>query len=175
MLPTVPAPKPPLAPVPDSVLREDEEQQLLDADPAPAADLLLSPSDDVPVLPLPLPLPLPEDTLIPNLPTKSTDTSQNTLATNALHEELQSQLSQMSTQLRMNALHFQSSLATDKLALDAAGEKLESNYDQMQKQRTRLTERDKSARGWKMTGIWFGSVLVTLIAFFVMVWIIRFT
>jgi hypothetical protein len=176
ILPTLPVPESVISLVPDGVDEVEGTEQTLDVRDQ-AVDLLLSPSDDVSLPPiLPLPLPLPDDTLIPNLPTKSTETStKNTLATNALHEELQTQLSQMSTQLRMNALHFQTSLAADKLALDAVGEKLERNHDSMQSQRTRLAVRDKSARGWRMTGIWLGSVVVVLVAFFIMAWIIRFT
>ncbi|GBE80442.1 hypothetical protein SCP_0301570 [Sparassis crispa] len=47
----------------------------------------------------------------------------------AVHEELSTQLAQMATQLKRNALHFSGSLEADKAIIVAAQEKIERNHE----------------------------------------------
>ncbi|KAF9526871.1 hypothetical protein CPB83DRAFT_857134 [Crepidotus variabilis] len=94
-------------------------------------------------------------------------------ATTALHEELSSQLEQMAQQLKRNAIHFSTSLAKDKTVIEAAAEKIESNYDTMQTQRVKLRDRSSSSRS--NTCMTLGIILLVLLVFLFMVSVIRFT
>lgn len=94
-------------------------------------------------------------------------------ATTALQEELSSQLEQMARQLKRNAIHFSTSLATDKAVVEEAQEKLESNFDVMSLQRVKL--RDHSSKSSSTTWLTVGIVLLALLLFVVMVGVIRFS
>ena len=94
-------------------------------------------------------------------------------ATTALQEELSSQLEQMARQLKRNAIHFSTSLATDKAVVEEAQEKLESNFDVMSLQRVKL--RDHSSKSSSTTWLTVGIVLLVLLLFVVMVGVIRFS
>ncbi|KAJ3501148.1 hypothetical protein NLJ89_g9473 [Agrocybe chaxingu] len=91
----------------------------------------------------------------------------------AIQEELSSQLELMAQQLKRNAIHFSTSLANDKAVVEAAQEKLESNYDAMQSQRTKLKSHSSksSSTTWLVTGI----ILVVVLLFMLMVSVIRFS
>ncbi|CAA7260776.1 unnamed protein product [Cyclocybe aegerita] len=90
-----------------------------------------------------------------------------------IQEELSSQLELMAQQLKRNAIHFSTSLANDKAVVEAAQEKLESNYDAMQSQRTKLKSHSSksSSTTWLVTGI----ILVVVLLFMLMVSVIRFS
>ncbi|GBE80445.1 hypothetical protein SCP_0301600 [Sparassis crispa] len=116
--------------------------------PLSAQDLLLSPSNE-PVLyhpPIGLSaIPLPPyfvPTPTPAKPTPSTSKPTATPAflqnSAAVHEELSTQLAQMVTQLKRNALHFSGSLEADKAIVVAAQEKIERNHEVMTRERGHL-------------------------------------
>jgi len=91
----------------------------------------------------------------------------------ALQEELSAQLAQMAGQLRRNAEHFSTALATDQAVLHNAEEKIGANYDVMKRERLRLRDHRGKSLGttcWTIT-----SVLVVAVAFLVMFFVLRFT
>ncbi|TFK53780.1 hypothetical protein OE88DRAFT_1733653 [Heliocybe sulcata] len=140
----------------------------------PTSDLLLSPSDTLPRMPEQsraslIPSPLPQPTM-PGLPTSSTVPLQSS---NLLQEELSAQLAQMASQLKANAVHFSSTLAKDEALVQDAQEKLETNYDEMKRERVRV--RDFRGKSGGTTWLVVCSVIVVLISFVVMVFIIRWT
>jgi len=90
-----------------------------------------------------------------------------------LQEELSAQLAQMAGQLRRNAEHFSSALATDQAVLRNAEEKIVVNYDGMKRERVRL--RDHRGRSIGTTCLTLTSVLVVTVAFVVMFFVLRFT
>jgi hypothetical protein len=90
-----------------------------------------------------------------------------------LQEELSAQLAQMAGQLRRNAEHFSSALATDQAVLRNAEEKIVANYDGMKRERVRL--RDHRGRSIGTTCLTITSVLVVTVAFVVMFFVLRFT
>lgn len=79
----------------------------------------------------------------------------------------------MATQLRRNATHFSASLEKDKSVVEAMQEKVEGNFDFMKRERIRL--RDFRGKSGGTTCLVMMSVLVVLIAFILMVFIIRLT
>ncbi|KAH7888945.1 hypothetical protein F5I97DRAFT_1856850 [Phlebopus sp. FC_14] len=91
----------------------------------------------------------------------------------ALHEELSEQLALMATQLRRNATHFSESLEKDKSVVETMQEKLEGNFEFMKKERIRL--RDFRGKSGGTTCLVIMSIIVVLIAFIVMVFVIRVT
>jgi hypothetical protein len=91
----------------------------------------------------------------------------------AVQQELQDQLAQMATQLKRNALHFSNSLNADKALVEAAGEKIESNFDVLQKEWLRLRDRGLKARGQTCFVVF--SLIAVVISFAFMVLLIRFT
>ncbi|KAF9227128.1 hypothetical protein BS17DRAFT_775005 [Gyrodon lividus] len=91
----------------------------------------------------------------------------------ALQEELSEQLALMATQLRRNATHFSESLQSDKTVIEAMQEKLEGNFDFMKKERIRL--RDFRGKSGGTTCLVIMSIIVVLIAFILMVFVIRVT
>lgn len=126
------------------------------------------------------------DDLIPSLPsvppilpapssTTSNITATPTILQNsrALQEELSEQLALMATQLRRNATHFSESLVKDKSVVEAMQEKLEGNFDFMKKERLRL--RDFRGKSGSTTCLVIMSILVVLVAFMLMVFVIRVT
>ncbi|KAF8634271.1 hypothetical protein AX17_004228 [Amanita inopinata Kibby_2008] len=147
-----------------------------------ADDLLLSPSDTTPVPSANITSSIP--TLIPpNFPSAtkstadataiSTGTSRFLQTSNALHQELSDQLAQMAVQLKRNALHFSDSLVKDKAIVEDTQEKLESNFDIMQKERVRL--RDHRGKSGSTTCLVVAIVLVVGLLFALMVVMIRLT
>ncbi|KAG1812231.1 uncharacterized protein BJ212DRAFT_1372351 [Suillus subaureus] len=88
-------------------------------------------------------------------------------------EELSEQLALMATQLRRNATHFSESLVKDKSVVEAMQEKLEGNFDFMKKERIRL--RDFRGKSGSTTCLVIMSILVVLVAFMLMVLVIRVT
>lgn len=91
----------------------------------------------------------------------------------ALQQELSEQLAQMATQLKRNAMHFSETLARDQAVVEATQEKLESNFDVMQKERIRL--RDHRGKSGSTTCLVVLIVLTVALLFVLMVSIIRFT
>jgi len=79
----------------------------------------------------------------------------------------------MATQLHRNATHFSESLEKDKSVLVAMQEKVEGNFDFMKRERIRL--RDFQGKSGGTTCLVIMSVVVVLIAFILMVFIIRLT
>ncbi|KAG6860441.1 hypothetical protein C0995_011081 [Termitomyces sp. Mi166 len=122
-------------------------------------------------------------TLIPStIPTSANDASITTGAaprlgflqnSNAIQQELFDQIAQMATQLKRNTVHFSEMLRKDQTVVEEAKEKLESNFDVMQKERLRL--RDHRGKSWGTTGLTVLVVVAVLILFVIMVGIIRFT
>jgi hypothetical protein len=146
-----------------------------------AEDLLLLPSD-TPAYPSSRSFSFPTPTtLIPStLPHSSTATASTTGAaprflqnSNALQQELSDQLAQMATQLKRNAVHFSESLAKDQAVVEDTQQKLESNFDIMQKERVRL--RDHRGKSTSTTCLVVLIVLTVVLLFVLMVSIIRFT
>ena len=104
----------------------------------------------------------------------STSTSRRVpLSTAAVHEELSAQLAQMATQLKRNAIHFSDTLAKDQVVVEEANLKMESNYDSMLKERTRLRDHSGKSRG--TTWLTLFSIIAVFISFFIMFFIIRLT
>ena len=95
------------------------------------------------------------------------------LSTAAVHEELSAQLAQMATQLKRNAIHFSDTLAKDQAVVEDTQLKMESNYDSMQKERTRLRDHSGKSRG--TTWLTLFSIIAVFVSFFVMFFIIRLT
>lgn len=91
----------------------------------------------------------------------------------AVQQELQDQLAQMATQLKLNAMHFSNALSADKTLVESAGEKIEANYDVLQKEGSRLRARTWKSRG--QTCFVMASLLAVVIAFAFMVLLIRFS
>jgi len=106
--------------------------------------------------------------------TPSTSNSRRVpLSTAAVHEELSAQLAQMATQLKRNAIHFSDTLAKDQAVVEDTTLKMESNYDSMQKERTRLRDHSGKSRG--TTWLTLFSIIAVFVSFFVMYFIIRLT
>lgn len=123
---------------------------------------------------------LPSEALVPpTLPAASSATSNITATptilqnSRALQEELSEQLALMATQLRRNATHFSESLVKDKSVVEAMQEKLEGNFDFMKKERLRL--RDFRGKSGSTTCLVIMSILVVLVAFMLIVFVIRVT
>jgi hypothetical protein len=95
------------------------------------------------------------------------------LSTAAAHEELSAQLAQMATQLKRNAIHFSDTLARDQAVVEETKLKMESNYDSMHKERTRL--RDHTGKSRNTTWLTLFSIIAVFVSFFIMFFIIRFT
>jgi hypothetical protein len=91
----------------------------------------------------------------------------------ALQEDLSEQLALMATQLRRNATHFSQSLEKDKSVVEAMQEKVEGNFEFMKQARIRL--RDFRGKSGGTTCLVIMSVIVVLIAFMLMVFLIRLT
>ncbi|KAG0707032.1 hypothetical protein DFH29DRAFT_845092 [Suillus ampliporus] len=121
---------------------------------------------------------LASEPLVPStLPAASSATSKITATptilqnSRALQEELSEQLALMATQLRRNATHFSDSLVKDKSVVETMQEKLEGNFDFMKKERIRL--RDFRGKSGSTTCLVIMSILVVLVAFMLMVLVIR--
>lgn len=145
-----------------------------------------SPKATVPLLPAETPLPAPEslkDLLLspsdtsppPEVPTSSANNSTRRAlqSSSAVHDELASQLAQMATQMKRNALHFSDVMVKDKAVVEEAHEKLEKNYGFMQTEQTRL--RDHSGKSSGTTWLMFGSFFAVFVSFMIMFFIIRLT
>ena len=65
----------------------------------------------------------------------------------AVHEGLSAQLAQTATQLKRNAIHFSGTLARDQVVVEETKLKLESNFDELQKERTRLGDHSGKSLG----------------------------
>lgn len=79
----------------------------------------------------------------------------------------------MAAQLRRNATHFSESLGKDRSVIDVMQEKVENNFEFMKRERIRL--RDFRGKSGSTTCLVMMSVIVVLIAFILMVFIIRLT
>ena len=129
-----------------------------------------------PTPPTPKELPITDDLLTApseKLPGSSSSSRHPPLSTAAVHEELSAQLAQMATQLKRNAIHFSDTLARDQAVVEETKFKIETNFDELQKERKRL--RDHAVRGRGTTWLTIFSVTVIFVSFFVMFFIIRFT
>ncbi|KAF8624056.1 hypothetical protein AX15_006071 [Amanita polypyramis BW_CC] len=148
----------------------------------PADQLLLSPSDTTTLpsanMPSAIPTLIPSDfspssAKAPNSAAVATGASRFLQNSHVLHQELSEQLAQMAVQLKRNALHFSESLEKDKAAVGETQQKLEGNFDVMQRERIRLRDhRGKSgSTTWMVVAIVFAAVLL----FAMMVLLIRLT
>lgn len=79
----------------------------------------------------------------------------------------------MATQLKRNAQHFSNSLAQDQAVVEETQQKLESNFDIMQKERVRL--RDHRGKSGSTTCLVMLIMMTVLLLFVIMVYLIRFT
>lgn len=194
MAPKNPRPEPllPTLPVPIAAASQAEPASFAKADSSDLAlprspvepsaessahDLLLSPSDAIERSFDAGPL---DDTssLLPSSsagPSSLPHASTGTILQNsrAIQEELSEQLAQMASQLKRNALHFSTSLETDKAVVLEAQEKLERNYDVMTKEHKRL--KDHHSKSWGTTWLTILSIVVAIIGFMLTFFVIRFT
>jgi hypothetical protein len=90
-----------------------------------------------------------------------------------VQEDLSLQLSQMATQLKLNALYFSDKLASEKGTVDEAHEKLESNFDKMKGQRIRL--RDHRGKSGSTTWMVLGAIVTVIAGWIFMFIVIRLT
>ncbi|EIN11192.1 hypothetical protein PUNSTDRAFT_124670 [Punctularia strigosozonata HHB-11173 SS5] len=189
LLPSLPLPEAPLEPVQPStsvITEASPAIALIPGEGAPLANvaegLLISPDEASestlsPITPLSNPIAL--TPLVPSAPSVSDPSAGPKAApsflqnSTAVQNELQDQLAQMAAQLRRNAQHFSSRLAEDKALVDDVSEKLDRNFDVMTKERVRLRDRRVAARG--NTWLVVCGVIGVLLAFIVMVFIIRVT
>jgi heme/copper-type cytochrome/quinol oxidase subunit 3 len=79
----------------------------------------------------------------------------------------------MTTQPKRNAIHFSDTLARDQAVVEETKLKMESNYDSMHEERTRL--RDHTSKSRNTTWLTLFSIIAVFVSFFVMFFIIRFT
>ena len=79
----------------------------------------------------------------------------------------------MAVQLKRNALHFSETLEKDKAIVEEAQQKLEGNFDVMQKERIRL--RDHRGKSGSTTWLVVGIVLTVALLFVMIVLLIRLT
>lgn len=107
------------------------------------------------------------------LPGSTSSSRHVPLSTAVVHEELSAQLAQMATQLKRNAIHFSDSLARDQAVVEETKFKMESNFDELHKERTRLRDHTGKSRG--TTWLTLFSVIAVFVSFFFMFFIIRFT
>ncbi|KAI6010503.1 membrane fusion protein Use1-domain-containing protein [Pisolithus marmoratus] len=179
ILPSIPPPKPKLSVTERAKITESPSFQAVssDCDPVPPAEvenLLPATSDIMEVLPSEN---MHATSFSPSaaLPSSSNITATPAILQNsrAVQEELSEQLALMARQLRRNATHFSDSLARDKVVVDAMQEKLEGNFDSLKKERIRL--RDFRGKSGGTTCLVIMSVIVVVIAFTLMVFIIRVT
>lgn len=187
ILPHIPSPPPSQIEIPSSPLHNSSSPEVTlfpagERSALPTEGLLLSPSD-TPVLPSssfvsPVPTLIPP--LLPPSSSKSTTTAVATGASpkflqnsNALQQELSDQLAKMATQLKRNAIHFSESLAKDQAVVEETQQKLEGNFDVMNKERVRL--RDHRGKSGSTTCLVMLSVITVSGLFVLMVSLIRFT
>ncbi|KIK94571.1 hypothetical protein PAXRUDRAFT_827848 [Paxillus rubicundulus Ve08.2h10] len=175
----LPSMRPPVAKSPAT--RETAESQ------NPPVEATLIPAEPSPSTPdvdlVPTPSTLPEPRVFENASTSSAvaaPTSSKIIATptilqnsRALQDELAEQLALMATQLRRNATHFSESLQNDKTVMEVMQEKLEGNFDFMKRERIRL--RDFRGKSGGTTCLAIMSVIVVLVAFILMVFLVRVT
>lgn len=120
--------------------------------------------------------PITDDLLIApseKLPESTSSSRRVPLSTAAVHEELSAQLAQMASQLKRNAIHFSDTLVRDQAVVDDTKFKMESNFDVLHEERTRLRDHTGKSRG--TTWLTIFSVITVFVSFFVMFFIIRFT
>ncbi|KAF8134428.1 hypothetical protein EV363DRAFT_1562044 [Boletus edulis] len=115
----------------------------------------------------------PGPSLAPPSATKTTATPTILQNSRALQDQLSEQLALMATQLRRNATHFSASLEKDKAVIEGMETKVEGNYEWMKRERIRL--RDFRGKSGGTTCLVIMSVVVVLIAFIIMMFIIRLT
>jgi len=157
-----------------------DEPEKVTAEPPPpyqeGDEVVEDPTSPKPTPPTPEDLPITDDLLTApseKLPSPTSSSRRVPLSTTAVHEELSAQLAQMATQLKRNAIHFSDTLAKDQAVVEETKLKLESNFDELQKERTRLRDHSGKSRG--TTWLTAFSVIAVLVSFFVMFFIIRFT
>ncbi|KAF8658397.1 hypothetical protein AX16_002005 [Volvariella volvacea WC 439] len=187
ILPTLPLPPPPTQEVEPAEQPDDEQaKSASESETAePADNLLMSPSEPIPTQPeftsllpalIPSTLPSSKSSATTALSsTAGTGSTTHRFAQNssALQQELSDQLAQMATQLKRNAIHFSNSLEKDAAIVEETQQKLESNFDMMQKERVRL--RDHSSKSTGTTCYTVFIVIAVLVIFMFMVSLIRFT
>jgi hypothetical protein len=126
--------------------------------------------------PTPKELPITDDLLTApseKLPGSTPSSRRVPLSTAEVHEELSAQLAQMASQLKRNAIHFSDTMVRDQAVVEETKLKMESNFDGLQKERTRLRDHAGKSRG--TTWLTLFSVIAVFVSFFVMFFIIRFT
>ena len=175
-IPTPRRPPPMLPLMPQPV---DEPEKVTSEPPPPPyeedQELNEKVEDSTPKEPI-LPLPITDDLLTApseELPSLTSTSRRVPLSTAAVHEELSAQLAQMATQLKRNAIHFSDTLTRDQVVVEETNLKMESNYDSMQRERTRL--RDHSGKSRSTTWLTLFSIIAVFVSFFVMFFIIRLT
>ncbi|KAG6833318.1 hypothetical protein H0H87_008950 [Tephrocybe sp. NHM501043] len=192
ILSTLPRPSPPraltldLPPIssPEGVPTATTEAAAVHTD-----DLLLPadtpsyPSSTSFVFPTPMPLltpslPLPPTTTAAHASTTGisaglSNPSLRTSTSTALHQELSTQLQQMASQLKRNAIHLSESLAKDAAVVEETQTKVEGNFDLMSKGRLRIRDLKGKSRG--TTCLTLTIVLAVLLLFVIMVGVIRFS
>ncbi|KAG6907324.1 hypothetical protein DXG01_009406 [Tephrocybe rancida] len=162
ILPTLPRPAPPRSLTLD--LAPSSSLPTVDGEgPAVPTDDLLLPADTSAyptstsfIFPTPIPpLSAIPSTSTTNLlpPFQSTSTAAATTgflpASNALQNELTTQLANMAAQLRRNAQHFSETLGRDQAVTDELQEKLTGNFDVMKKERVRLRDHRACVIAWE--------------------------
>lgn len=146
----------------------------------------------LPLPPKPVPQPAPQD-LIPteepevipidarpptvpkDVPTSTTDISSLLSHHREVQDSLTEDLASMARQLKLNTLHFSSSLEKDKELLETADGNLGGNYDVMQKERGRLGAYSKKG-GWTTCYVIMsvGAVAAAwMFMFFVSTWLLH--
>jgi len=116
---------------------------------------------------------LPEFVFTRTQSSEASPAAQAEFTLNAVQTELTDQLSMLSHQLKLNALHFSDRLAADSSVVKEAEEKLEGNLDKMKKERVRL--KDYSGRASGTTWLVLLTVAVVILAWMLMFFIIRLT
>ncbi|KAG5643308.1 hypothetical protein DXG03_001192 [Asterophora parasitica] len=181
ILPSIPQPPPPAV----STVHElslDGTDSAAEREPGatpPHTDDLLLPADTPHLSSTSFSFPAPM-ALIPTTTTTATATAVTTGAaprflhnSSALQQELSDQLAQMATQLKRNAVHFADTLSRDQAVVEETQQKIESNFDVMQKERVRL--RDHRGKSGSTTCLVVLIVIAVVLLFMLMVSIIRFT
>ena len=90
-----------------------------------------------------------------------------------MQDSLTSDLTGMATQLKLNSLHFQSSLQKDRDLIEGVEEKMGGNLDQMGTNREKLSKVSRKS-GWTTCYV-MGAVAVVAASWIMMFGIIRIT
>ncbi|KAI6121831.1 hypothetical protein F5141DRAFT_1194441 [Pisolithus sp. B1] len=171
ILPSIPPPEPKFPVTERSGTTESPSVEAVSDDyhPLPSAEVenLLPATSDVTEIPPSENVHAPSSNPFAASPLSSNITATPAILQNsrAVQEELSEQLALMARQLRRNATHFSDSLARDKVVVDAVQEKLEGNFDILKKERIPV----------ELQCLVIMSVIIVVVAFILMVFVIRVT